>query len=409
MKNKSIIEKNPIISIIVLILIFAFFFGTKPSFTQDDLKTVLQEQWQIYKKDKTNFTGGLAMQILSPKGNYFITADMDKDVKNTSRFRIASITKMFTASAIMILQERGKLNLDDKITDNIPGTNIPYIPDEPSYNVPYKKDITIRMLLMHKAGIFDMSNDAIPSNQYTANKPYLNDSYIQYIQKADPKHTFTFDELLGVNAANQLSYWAPGTNYHYSNTGYVMLGKIIERVSGQSYPEFITQEILVPNKMIDSKVVFLGSDQTLPEPFTKGYIWTNGEVEEKTISNLSANVAEGSIYSTPIELANWAQKLFNGQAGLKKETVKQMMDGAPRHDELNSTYGFGIAYIPGYGYGHSGAHEGYLSNVIYNPENKTTYVVYTNMWDLSKDTDSIKTELLTMTDIAGKVLKRMGY
>lgn len=409
MKKKSFLEKYPIVSIIVPILIFAFFFAVRPPFTQDELKSVLQEQWQAYKKDKPNFTGGLAMQILSPRGNYFITSDMQDNITNNSRFRIASISKIFTASGIMLLQERGLLNIDDKITDNIPGTNIPYLPDESNYNLPYKKDITIRMLLMHRAGIFDVANDAIPSNEYTANKPYLNDSYLQYIQKSDPKHTFTFEELIGVNSNNQLSYWAPGTNYHYSNTGYTILGKIIERVSGQSYPDFVTKEFLIPGKMPSSKVVFDGSDQSLPEPFTKGYVWANGQTEEVTISNLSANVAEGSIYSTPIELATWGKKFFSGQAGLSKETVKQMMDGAPRNDELNSTYGLGIVYVPGWGYGHSGAHEGYLSNMIYNPNNQTTYVIYTNMWDLSKGVDSIKTELLTMTDIAAKVLQKMGY
>ncbi|MDD4183346.1 MAG: protease inhibitor I42 family protein, partial [Candidatus Omnitrophica bacterium] len=200
----------------------------KPEFSE-----ILKNEWQAYKSNKPNFIGGLCMQILSPRGNYFIATDMADNMTNAYHFRIASVTKTFTAAGIMLLNQRGALNIDDKITDNIPGKGIPYLPDTADYDVPYKKDITIRMLLMHRAGIFDISNNNIPDNEFSHNQPYVNQSYIDYMEKKDANHTFTFDELVGVKARNRLSFFKPGTTYHYSDTGYSMLGKIIERVSGK--------------------------------------------------------------------------------------------------------------------------------------------------------------------------------
>ncbi len=372
------------------------------------LSKTLETGWQAYKSDKPNFNGGLAMQILSPKRNYFISTGMG-DVTNACHFRIASVTKTFTAAGIMLLNQKGLLNINDKITDNIPGTNIPYLPDAAAYDVPYKKDITIRMLLMHRAGIFDITNNDIPDNKFSRGRPYAGKDYLGYMLGIDERHTFTFDELVGIDAKNQLSFFEPGSAYHYSDTGYSMLGKIIERVSGKTYADFVKEELLVPNGLNDTSVPWEGSDRALPKPFVKGYVWINSAVKDVTESNMSPHVAEGNITSTPIDLANWGKKLLKGEAGLTKTTVEMMKAETGRGSAKASSYGLGIFYIPGFGYGHNGAHEGYLTYMAYNPKTDVAIVMFTNAWDLHKGLESIKAELDVMTKIAGDVMKKIGY
>ena len=189
------------------------------------------------------------MQILSPKGEYFISTGMGQDMTNAHHFRTASCTKTFTAAAIMLLHQRGKLNIEDKITDSIPGTNTPYVPTTADFNIPNKDQITIRMLLMHRAGVFDVTNDELPDS---VPAPYGRKDYPDVVLEQDPNHQFTLDELIGVDAAYRLSYpFAPGSDYHYSNTGYSILGKIIERVSGKTYGDFVKTELMVPNGLLE--------------------------------------------------------------------------------------------------------------------------------------------------------------
>jgi Beta-lactamase class C and other penicillin binding proteins len=377
--------------------------------TRSDIQKILETQWQLYKGDRQNFDGGLAMQILSPKGDYFISTGLGGAISNKSHFRIASVTKTFTAAGIMLLQQKGLLKIKDKVTDNIPGTEMPYLPNTPEYDIPYKKVITIRMLLMHRAGIFDISNNVIPDNDQSKAEPYVKQNYIEYMEGLDKAHDFTFDELLGVNAKNKLSFFEPGTSYHYSDTGYSLLGKIIERVSGKSYEDFIKDELLTPNGLLDTTLPSKGADQKLPEPFVKGYAWMPEKLEEVTESNMSPHVANGNIITTPIDLANWCKKLFTGTAGLTKESVEMMKIGMERADGTPSTYGLGILYTPGIGYGHSGAHAGYLTLMYYDPKTDISYCMFTNIWDVQRDLESIKTELMFMTDTAFRIIKKLGY
>ncbi|MCK9574017.1 MAG: beta-lactamase family protein [Candidatus Omnitrophica bacterium] len=403
--------KNPsrifLTSIIAVVLFFSGCSSDLPVDTKSEISKILETEWQAYKSDKANFNGGLAMQILSPKGDYFIATDMNDNVTGACHFRIASVTKTFTAAGIMLLNQRGSLNIDDKITSNIPGKDIPYVPDAFEYDIPYKNEITIRMLLMHRAGIFDISNNAIPDNEFSHNQLYVGQNYIDYIEKKDSSHTFTFDELVGVNASNHLSFFKPGTAYHYSDTGYSMLGKIIERVSGKSYADFIKDELLIPNSLTNTSLPWEGSDKILPEPFVKGYVWMNGGYEEVTESNMSPHVAEGNIITTPMELVNWCRKLFKADAGLSRETVEMMKTGLKRDDGAESTYGLGVVYSPGIGYGHAGAHAGYLTLMNYNPDTDIVYVMFANIWDCQNNLDSIMAELKVMTEIAAKILKKV--
>lgn len=198
----------------------------------------------------------------------------------------------------------------------------------------------------------------------------------------DSLHTFMFDELVNTVAECKISYFKPNTGYHYSNTGYSILGKIIERVSGQSYQQFLTNDIMKPMGMVHSSMPVLGTDMNLPAPFASGYIYANNRVVNVTASNISANVAEGNLITTPLELATFLRKLLTGGGVLNTYMVNSIMMNYKSSSDLNAGgYGCGLTYTNQLGYGHTGAHEGYLSQMVYDPVSGFTAVAYTNAWN----------------------------
>jgi D-alanyl-D-alanine carboxypeptidase len=374
-----------------------------PAFTTDDLQAILASKLQEYSTGKPNFPGGLAMQIITPKGEYFISTGMGSDMSDGYHFRVASCTKTFTASAIMLLYQQGRLNINDLITANIPGTNTPYVQADPGYDIPYKDEITIKMLLMHRAGIFDLTNTKVPEE---VSEPYAGQNYCDWVLESDLNHQFSTDEFAGVDAKDSLSYFEPGSSYHYSNTGYSILGKIIERVSGESYQDYITNKLISPNDLSGTSVPVDALDNTLPAPYAEGYIYDGASTTNVTVSNMSMNIAEGNIISTPRDLANWCNRLMHIEAGLRSDIVEMMTNGLPAD---SGYYGLGIAYSDTTGYGHSGAHRGYLTNMYYLPDKEITYVMFTNTWDLSSGTSTIYAQLSMMQQAADAIIARMGY
>jgi D-alanyl-D-alanine carboxypeptidase len=398
--------------LLLAVLVFSFISScssddnSSTHITQTELQSVLATEWQTFSQGKSNFGGGLAMQILSPKGDYFVSTGMGADVRNTWHFRTASVTKTFTASAIMLLHQQGKLNIDDNITDNIPGTTTPYVPATGDFDIPYKNQITIRMLLMHRAGVFDVTNSSLPER---VPPPLGGRVYLDYLLELDPNRQFTFDELVGIDAKYQLSCFVPGSDYHYSNTGYSILGKIIERVSDRSYADFVRESLLIPNGLSKTSVPVDAFDNKLPEPYVDGFVWDGTMLTNATASNMSGNIAEGNIITTPRDLAAWGYNLMHGKAGLDSSTVELMKNGLPTSATSATTYGLGILYSPALGYGHNGAHEGYLTLMFYRPEIDVTYVLFTNVWDVSDALNSIAKQLDFMGQTADKVLATMGY
>lgn len=342
----------------------------------DRLFRMLQSEWTTYLGSLPASAGGVAMYLVTPDNEYFASTGIDHASPDI-HFRAASNTKTFTAAAILLLQQEGRLNIDDTITSTIPGRSEPYIPETANYAIPYKNQITIKQLLSHRAGVFDVTNAAIPSD---CPAPYAGTTYLSHVEATQGlQHTFTFDELVGVVAHCQISLSIPGAEYHYSNTGYNLLGKIIERVSGLSYREFVTQRLLIPNQLFDTSFPVLGSEQSIPSPFAPGYFIGDGELYAKTEDNMSLNVAEGNIISTPRDLARWARRLFKGQAGLSAQTVAQMSECLSDAGE-HSCYGLGIWGVSDpQGKGHSGAHAGYLSVMLHDPSSDMTTIIFSNL------------------------------
>lgn len=355
--------------------------------TRAALKQMVDTALEKYRQEVPEYPGGVVLKVISGNDEYFVTAGMGNAVTARSHFRAASCTKTFTASAILLLHQQGLLNIRDRITDTIPGTDETYLPGGPGYDIPYKSSITILDLLRHRAGVFDLANDDIPDT-IQAPLPYKGKNYISYIQ--DPAHTFTFDELIGVVDETGLSYFVPGSAYHYSNTGYTILGKIIERVSGMSYSDYLVEKVLRPMGMQNSYMPVLGTDQNLPTPFVNGYVLMDKQVIDCSVFNMSANVAEGNLISTADDLSLFIKKLLTGKGVLNHYTVNTlMMNCLPQGSNSAGGYGCGLEYMNNLGYGHNGATAGYLSYMIYDPELDLTIVVYTNAWDMTNNMESI--------------------
>ena len=379
MKKISTILLVCICSLIIIISANTACICSKSNYSQyfSEMQNMLNNEWASYSESKLNGNGGVALHIISPKGDFFVSAGMGEEVTKNIHFRGASTTKTFTAASIFLLQQNGLLNIDDKITDFIPGRDSPYVPNSPDYAVPYKNDITIRQLLEHRAGVFDVSNNPIPS---TVSAPYAGKRYIGYVREdlGEDDHDFTFDELVGVVASNGLYFTPPGTEFHYSNTGYSILGEIIERVSGKSYAQFVQDNFLTTNNFNETNFPFKGNDQTLPLPYAEGYLWYQNSSYQTTKDNMSPHVAEGNVITTPQELAEWVKRLIRGESGLDQEYAEMMMDVHPT-GEMHQFYGLGCIYTPGLGYGHNGGHVGYMTVMRYDPDYDVTLVIFSNI------------------------------
>jgi len=388
--------------IIFIIAFFLFNFMGRIILAQNDLQYKLQElvntELAAYQEKVPDYPAGLAMEVISRQGTFFVSAGMGDNITDQIHFRAASNTKTFTAAAILLLHQQGKLDINHKLTDIIPGSNEPYLPNTPEYNIPNKDSITILDLLRHRAGVFDVSNDPIPDT-VSSSLPYKGLNYIEYILDSDPLHTFTFDELIKVAAQGQLSYFLPNTAYHYSNTGYSILGKIIERVSQKSYQQFLMEDIILPMGLQHTSMPVLGTDQNIPEPFVPGYVLTADSLVNVTMSNISANVGEGTLLTTPYDLSHFLRKLLSGQGVLSPHLVNSvMMNCLPNGSIYAGGYGCGLSYLNNLGYGHSGAHEGYLSQMAYDPQIDFTIVVFTNGWNLKGGTSTLFDQLTCLLE-----------
>lgn len=225
------------------------------------------------------------------KGYQPITAD--------TWFRFASNSKTFTSAAILNMQEDEWLNINDKVTDLIPGSLIPYIPLTDNWNIPYKNEITIKMLLQHSAGVYDVNNDSVPDCN--------GDSYIYNVIKTYSEHQFTAEEMVSQAAKYQFSYFSQGTSHHYSNTGYAILSEIVSRIysfrtgSQKHLTDFLYDKVYGPDSAvpIDAHFPSLATDKNMPLPFACGhYFWEDRSTTKVCSSNMSGQVGEGNGYTT---------------------------------------------------------------------------------------------------------------
>ncbi len=398
--------------IFLLIIISSLFFitcsekSTKP--TDEDITEALTLIRDSLEAELGHIVQSISVYIQTSDDVYFGTTTLhERDViTSDTYFRFASNTKNFTSTAILNMYEDGWLDIYDTITDTIPGTDIPYVPTAASWDIPYKNEITIEQLLQHSAGVYDVDNDPVPGCG--------GESYVNYIFEADPSHQFTSEELVNQVTINDLYYFAPGTDHHYSNTGYTILSEIIARVysaqakDDKTFADYLYDYVTGPNSAVPVDVHFpyLATDVALPDPHVCGLSYeTNGDTILFDETNMSAHVAEGNGYGDFIELNTYIRTLMTGQNVLEPATVTLMQtDVSPG----NPGYGLGCTHTQNIGYGHNGCIRGYLTIMAYDPDHDLSMIVLVPTVDMTTEVN-FYTSFMGMYDAAWKAREILGF
>ncbi|RZK96030.1 MAG: class A beta-lactamase-related serine hydrolase [Rhodococcus sp. (in: high G+C Gram-positive bacteria)] len=294
---------------------------------------------------------GAIVGVWGPDGKYvkaFGVADKSSGEPMETDFfhRIGSVTKTFTVTGILQLVDEDKVALDDPISKYIEG-------------VPLGDQITLRELARMQSGL----------PNYSANEDF------QKALLTDPQTEFTPQQLLGY-AFTQPASFPPGQGFEYSNTNTVLLGLVVEKISGMPLPEYVTQKIIQPLKMADTS---FPTTNAFPEPHAQGYTEQTLDGKEATATdwNPSWGWSAGAMISTLDDLRIWAPALATG-------TLLQPATQAQRLETVNAPglasdvgYGLGIFDIAGW-IGHNGSLPGYQTVCIYLPEQETTLAIMIN-------------------------------
>ncbi|WP_300598451.1 serine hydrolase domain-containing protein [Niabella sp.] len=382
------------------------------SAVQSKLQTAIEQERLSLEKSLDAPVPSISVLIESPRGRYFSssTGKNGKPVTAATIFRFASNTKNFTATAILNMQQEGWLNIEDKITAMIPGAGMPYVPAETDWNFPHKNEITIKQLLQHNAGVYDLTND---TSQYDVN----GDTYLEHAMTLDPNHQFTTPEYVKVLTQYKLTYGPPNTVYHYSNTGYSILGEIIARIysfrSGKTktYADYLHEKITGVSANVPLGVRFIENamDQQLPAPYITGMIRLPDTTIITDRENASGHIAEGNGTGSMTDLNKYIRSLMQGRNVLKPQTVALMQNSeGPARPPEGNRYALGCSHIEGLGYGHNGATVGYLSMMAYDPATDVSVVVLLPYWNLtSKERFDFCLKALSKAGLAAR--SALGY
>jgi CubicO group peptidase (beta-lactamase class C family) len=278
-------------------------------------------------------------QVLLNKGYGF--ADLEWEVRNTptTKFRLGSLTKQFTAASILLLEERGKLNVNDPVKK--------YMPDAPAA---WDK-MTLFHVLTHTAAIPNFTN------------------FPDY-QKLEP-FPATPMQLVARFRDKPLDF-APGEQYSYSNSGYVLLGYLIEKITGESYEKFLRENIFTPLGMKDSGY---DSNSAIIPRRASGYAAGPNGYENAGFVHMSIPFSAGALYSTTEDLLKWEQGLFGGKV-LKPASLEKMTTPFKN----NYAFGLGVETVGGHKViSHGGGIEGFVTELEYYPDDKLTVVVLENV------------------------------
>ncbi len=269
------------------------------------------------------------------------SADLEWNIPNTpsAKFRLGSLTKQFTAASILLLEERGKLKVEDPISK--------YMPDAPAA----WSNITIYNVLTHTSGI--------PS--FTGFPDYATTEW---------KDT-TPTELVARFRDKPLDF-EPGAKFSYSNSGYVLLGYLIEKISGQTYADFVQQNIFTPLNMTDTGI---DSNAAIIPQRAQGYTPSKQGIHHSGYISMTIPLSAGAIYSTTGDLLKWEQALYGGKlltpASLTKMTTP-----------FKSDYAFGLSVRTVDGHKlitHNGGIEGFNTSLNYYPDDKLVVIVLGNL------------------------------
>jgi CubicO group peptidase (beta-lactamase class C family) len=302
----------------------------------------MEQVIQSYVTDK-KFMGSVLVardgQIILNKGYGYANLEWQIPDSPETKFRLGSITKQFTAACILLLEERGKLKTDDPVKK--------YMPDAPAA---WDK-ITIYNLLTHTSGI----------PNFTSFPDY-------HASEATP----TTPEKLVARFRDKPLDFQPGEKWSYSNSGYVLLGYLLEKISGQSYQTFVEENIFKPLGMHDSGY---DSNSAIILHRASGYSPSPNGPENAGYIDMSIPLSAGALYSTTHDLLLWEQGLFGGKllspASLQKMTT-------PFKDDY--ACGLMVHTVDGHKkIEHGGGIEGFNTELAYYPDDKLTMIVLANL------------------------------
>ncbi|HMD15787.1 MAG TPA: serine hydrolase domain-containing protein [Terriglobales bacterium] len=284
--------------------------------------------------------------VIRAQGYGLANVELHVPVNPETIFQSGSLGKQFTATAVMMLVEEGKIGLDDPLTK--------YIPDAPAL----WKQVTIRELLSHTAGFTD------------------------YPEDFDMRKDYTEAEQLKVVESIPLAF-PPGTSWSYSNLGYLTLGILIHKVTGEFYGDFLEERIFRP---LDMRTTRIMSEADIVPNRSAGYRLEKGDLKnQEWVSPTVNTTADGSLYFSIMDLAKWDAALYTEKL-LKRSSLEQMWTVAKlSNGQPNSgDYGFGWFIETKNGHHvveHEGAWQGFETQISRYVDDQLTVVVLTNLDD----------------------------
>ncbi|MDN9012461.1 serine hydrolase domain-containing protein [Brevibacillus laterosporus] len=314
---------------------------------------------QLFEKISANEPGCAYIARFDSGVTYKGAIGLDSIEKNlpiTTKtiFNLGSVSKQFTAFAILLLEQEGKLNLDDSILKYVPSIG------------EYARPVTIRHLIHHTGGLVD------------------------YMDLAEEKEILETDKLTVKESLehlenHQIANFAAGTKFEYSNTGYFLLSLIVEKASGQSLREFAKERIFEPLNMKDTSIVdAYPTNLSIARGYTK-----NEQGTYEIFESPWEHTGDGAVHSNVEDMIKWGENFNSGKVG-GKELVKRIEEVGPKitptGDKIidNRDYAFGVFYGQSFDFHyleHGGLWAGYQSQFLRFPKEKLTIVVLSNYED----------------------------
>ena len=280
-------------------------------------------------------------KMVIARGYGFANVEHQVPVKPETIFQSGSTGKQFTATAVMMLVEEGKLNLDDKITK--------YFPDGPEA----WRNITVRHMLTHTSGMTD------------------------YPEDFDLRRDYTEDELYQRIKTIPLAF-QPGEKWSYSNLAYVMLGILIHKISGKFYGDFLQERIFKPLDMSTARII---NEADIVPNRAAGYRVVDGQIKNQSwVSPTLNTTADGALYLTIYDMAKWDAALYTEKL-LKKSSLEQMWTPVKLNDGTTHPYGFGWALGEVRGHRvieHGGSWQGFKAYIARYVDDKMTVILFAN-------------------------------
>lgn len=354
-----------ILGIVVIVIgffiwFFVFFLQVPelniPENSSENEKIVLIDNWLEKLNSERKFNGGILItkdgEPTLAKTYGFTNATKTEKLNNNSSFRLASISKQFTASGIMLLKERELIHYDDFVSKYIP--NFPY------------ENVTIRNLLNQTSGIPD--------------------SYLDLAEKAkDEIGILTNEKALKLIVDNKpKANFLPNEKYEYSNTNYIILARIIELVSNQSFENFMKDNIFIPLEMNDTRVWNLISEDKTFKGKTDGFEDLAGEIREIKPTFVDGVAGDGGVFSSINDFVKW-DKFWYGNKLISEENLKEAFTRPTLNNGEKSNYGFGWVIVNDDVVMHNGAWLAANTYFVRNTKKKTGFVLLDNSSNLFFD------------------------